>query len=57
MISKNGRQCLPNGLEIFAKNYRKILGIMFIPQLLRSGSSPGSNYIEANESLGKKTLN
>lgn len=26
----------------------------FISQLLRSGSSPGANYIEANESLGDK---
>lgn len=26
----------------------------YIPQLLRAGSSPGSNYIEANESLGTK---
>ena len=24
------------------------------PQLIRSGSAPGSNYIEANESLGDK---
>ena len=26
----------------------------YIPQLLRSGSSPGANYIEANESIGEK---
>lgn len=26
----------------------------YIPQLLRAGSSPGSNYIEANESIGDK---
>ncbi len=26
----------------------------FIPQLLRAGSSPGANYIEANESIGDK---
>jgi four helix bundle protein len=26
----------------------------YIPQLLRSGSSPGANYIEANESIGDK---
>jgi four helix bundle protein len=26
----------------------------FIPQLIRAGSSPGSNYIEANESIGDK---
>ena len=29
----------------------------FIPQLLRSGSSPGANYIEANESIGDKDFN
>jgi len=26
----------------------------YIPQLLRAGSSPGSNYIEANEIIGDK---
>jgi four helix bundle protein len=26
----------------------------YIPQLIRSGSSPGANYIEANESIGEK---
>ncbi len=25
-----------------------------IPQLIRAGSSPGANYIEANESIGDK---
>ena len=29
----------------------------YIPQLLRAGSSPGANYIEANESLGDKDFN
>lgn len=29
----------------------------YIPQLLRSGSSPGANYIEANESIGDKDFN
>ncbi len=27
---------------------------VYIPQLIRSGSSPGANYIEANESIGDK---
>ena len=27
---------------------------VYIPQLLRAGSSPGANYIEANESIGDK---
>jgi len=26
----------------------------YIPQLIRAGSSPGSNYIEANETIGDK---
>jgi four helix bundle protein len=26
----------------------------YIPQLIRAGSSPGANYIEANESIGEK---
>ena len=26
----------------------------YIPQLIRAGSSPGANYIEANESIGGK---
>jgi len=29
----------------------------YIPQLLRASSSPGANYIEANESLGGKDFN
>ena len=27
---------------------------VYIPQLLRAGSSPGANYIEANENIGDK---
>jgi len=26
----------------------------YVPQLLRAGSSPGANYIEANEAIGDK---
>lgn len=26
----------------------------YVPQLIRAGSSPGANYIEANENLGDK---
>jgi four helix bundle protein len=29
----------------------------YVPQLLRTGSSPGANYIEANVSLGDKDFN
>ena len=28
--------------------------IEYVPQLIRAGSSPGANYIEANEGLGDK---
>jgi len=28
--------------------------IEYVPQLLRAGSSPGANYIEANETIGDK---
>ena len=28
--------------------------IEYIPQLIRAGSSPGANYIEANETIGDK---
>jgi four helix bundle protein len=33
---------------------KNIANIEYIPQLIRSGSSPGANYIEANESIGDK---
>ena len=28
--------------------------VEYVPQLIRAGSSPGANYIEANESIGEK---
>ena len=33
---------------------KNIANAEYIPQLLRSGSSPGANYIEANETIGDK---
>lgn len=47
---------------IFAKRVRNFcqqvpknsLNAEYIPQLIRSSSSPGANYIEANEKLGEK---
>lgn len=33
---------------------KSVVNSEYIPQLIRSGSSPGSNYIEANECLGGK---
>jgi hypothetical protein len=35
---------------------RNIANTEYIPQLIRSGSSPGANYIDANESIGDKDL-
>ena len=29
----------------------------YIPQLIRAGSSPGANYVEANEAIGDKDFN
>jgi four helix bundle protein len=29
----------------------------YVPQLVRAGSSPGANYIEANECIGDKDFN
>ncbi|HEY8897373.1 MAG TPA: four helix bundle protein [Niastella sp.] len=36
---------------------KNIVNTEYIPQLLRSGSSPGANYIEANECIGDKDFN
>lgn len=33
---------------------KNVVNAEYIPQLIRSGSSPGANYIEANESIGDK---
>jgi len=33
---------------------KKSANNVYIPQVLKAGSSPGSNYIEADESLGEK---
>ncbi len=33
---------------------KNVVNNEYIPQLLRAGSSPGANYIEANESIGNK---
>ena len=35
---------------------KNIANAEYIPQLLKAGSSPGSNYREANEKLGKLLL-
>ena len=33
---------------------KSVVNSEYIPQLIRAGSSPGANYIEANESIGDK---
>jgi len=33
---------------------KSVVDSEYIPQLIRAGSSPGANYIEANESIGDK---
>jgi len=33
---------------------KNIANAEYLPQLIRAGSSPGANYIEANESIGDK---
>lgn len=48
--------------ELFAERVRNfcfklpknVANAEYIPQLIRAGSSPGANYIEANESIGDK---
>ena len=33
---------------------KNVANAQYIPQLIRAGSSPGANYIEANERIGDK---
>jgi len=33
---------------------KNVANAEYLPQLIRAGSSPGANYIEANESIGDK---
>lgn len=44
-------ECIRNFCLKLPKN---VVNSEYIPQLLRSGSSPGANYIEANECIGDK---
>jgi four helix bundle protein len=43
--------------NFYLKLPKNIVNNEYIPQLVRAGSSPGSNYIEANESIGSKDFN
>ena len=35
---------------------KNIVNTEYLPQLIRAGSSPGANYIEANESIGDRDV-
>ncbi len=48
---------LENVRDFCLKLPKNIANTEYIPQLIRAGSSPGANYIEANESIGDKDLN
>ena len=40
--------------NFYLKLPKSVVNAEYIPQLIRAGSSPGANYIEANESIGDK---
>lgn len=62
MENQNKRYDLEERTAVFAENARdfclrlskNVANNIFIPQLIRASSSPGANYIEANESIGEK---
>ena len=62
MEKENKKYDLEERTAIFAERIRNFClklpkntaNFEYISQLIRAGSSPGANYIEANESLGNK---
>ncbi|HEV8504993.1 MAG TPA: four helix bundle protein [Chitinophagaceae bacterium] len=62
MIDQNKKYDLEERTSLFAERVRNfclrlpknVANAEFLPQLIRAGSSPGANYIEANESIGDK---
>jgi len=60
--NQNKRYDLEERTAVFAERIRdfclklprNIANNEYIPQLIRAGSSPGANYIEANENIGTK---
>ena len=62
MTNQNKKYDLEERTTLFAERVRNfclklpknIANTEYIPQLIRAGSSPGANYIEANESIGDK---
>ena len=62
MIDQNKKYDLEERTSLFAERVRNfclrlpknVANAEYLPQLIRAGSSPGANYIEANESIGDK---
>ena len=62
MIDQNKKYDLEERTSLFAERVRNFClrlpkndaNAEYLPQLIRAGSSPGANYIEANESIGDK---
>ena len=62
ITDQNKKYDLEERTALFAERVRdfclklpkNVANAEYIPQLLRAGSSPGANYIEANESIGDK---
>jgi len=62
VIDQNNKYDLEERTSLFAETVRNfclrlpknVANAEFLPQLIRAGSSPGANYIEANESIGDK---
>ena len=62
MIEQSKKYDLEERTSLFAERIRNfclklpknIANAEYGPQLIRAGSSPGANYIEANESIGDK---
>ena len=56
MTWKNGSPSMRKHSEFLFELPKNMANIEYIPQLIRSGSSPGANYIEADESIGDKDV-
>jgi four helix bundle protein len=62
VIDQNKKYDLEERTSLFAERVRNfclrlpknVANAEYLPQLIRAGSSPGANYIEANESIGDK---
>ena len=64
MIDQNKKYDLEERTSLFAEKVRNfclklpknVANAEYLSQLIRAGSSPGANYIEANESIGDKNF-